>query len=531
MVMNTSTRRGRVLRFHTEALPPNTLLITQLDGREAISRPYRFNLELCAIREDLDPTALFAKPAFLAIKRGVVVQSSAKPGVQTVKIHGVLAQFEQGRKGREWIAYRGVLVPRLWNLSLARGSRIFQEKTAPEIVEAVLKDNGLTSEDYEFRTNGRTYPKREYVVQYQESDLDFVQRLCEHEGIFYFFRQEEDREKVVFGDSTAAYSPVVVPTAVPYNPVLPVGGERGGGIDDWLQPECVRKFALQCSVVPKEVVLRDYNWRTPGVDLKASAPVVPHGRGIHYEYGEHYKDAAEGKALATVRAEEWKWRERVFPGRSDAKTFHAGFTFDLTDHYRADFNRTYLLTQVQHQAEQTFEPGSAFVQRAFYTNEFEAIPADLVFRPERTTPKPRVTGTVNARVDAGGSGEYAEIDDQGRYKVQIPFDLSGADGGTASRFVRMAQPYAGSGMGMHFPLHKGTEVILTHVNGDPDRPVIAGAVPNPETGSPVKGENQSQCVIRTGSGNQIVIEDTEGSERIALTSPHSKTSLTIGSPK
>jgi len=152
------------------------------------------------------------------------------------------------------------------------------------------------------------------------------------------------------------------------------------------------------------------------------------------------------------------------------------------------------------------------------------------FRPERKTERPRIAGAITARIDAAGSGQYAELDEHGRYKVVLPFDLSGRKDGKASAWVRMAQPYAGSDHGMHFPLHKGTEVLLTFIDGDPDRPIIASAVPNPETPSPVKDSNQTMAAITTGGGNKIHIEDRAGSERILLHSPQQKSFVRIGAP-
>jgi type VI secretion system secreted protein VgrG len=165
-----------------------------------------------------------------------------------------------------------------------------------------------------------------------------------------------------------------------------------------------------------------------------------------------------------------------------------------------------------------------------YLNEFDCIPSDDVFRPERRTPWPAIFGFLNAKVDAAGAGDYAEIDDQGRYKVKLPFDMSDKKDGKASRFIRMAQPYAGANMGMHFPLHKNTEVLLSFVDGDVDRPIIASAVPNAESAPPVTSGNQSQCAIHTGGGNKLVIEDTAGNERIKLSTPHSKTVFQLGAP-
>jgi type VI secretion system secreted protein VgrG len=159
-----------------------------------------------------------------------------------------------------------------------------------------------------------------------------------------------------------------------------------------------------------------------------------------------------------------------------------------------------------------------------------AIPADVQFRPERNTPRPRINGTMNATIDAAGDGQYAEIDDEGRYKVVLPFDQSGNSEGRASRWVRMAQPYSGANYGMHFPLHKGTEVLLTFIDGDPDRPIISGSVPNPDTMSPVTGGNQTASVIRTGGGNQIRIEDNDGGQQIHLSSPTMDSKISIGAP-
>jgi type VI secretion system secreted protein VgrG len=137
---------------------------------------------------------------------------------------------------------------------------------------------------------------------------------------------------------------------------------------------------------------------------------------------------------------------------------------------------------------------------------------------------------MSAKIDASGSGQYAEIDDMGRYKVKLPLDLSDKKDGKASRYVRMMQPYAGGGMGMHFPLHKGTEVALMFLDGDPDRPIIAGAIPNPDTASPVAGSNQTQCKIHTGGGNTITIEDQDGAQRMVMFSPTSNTIMTMGAP-
>jgi len=396
----------------------------------------------------------------------------------------------------------------------------------PQIIEEVLTGNGFTSLDYEMKLGARDYPKREYLVQFQETDLSFLSRLCEQEGIFYFFQQEEEAEKIVFADSTDAYEPLGGNDIVSFRPAPRNGGAPNVGL--WLEHEAVQELSLRHTPLPKEVVLRDYNYRTPSADLRVSSEVDGEGIGTVFEYGDHYMDLEEGRALAKVRAEELRCRERIFQGTGTVRSFRPGLTYELAEHYREDWNRRYLITEVRHKGMQSMTAGNLTNAVSSYRNDFASIPADRVYRPERLTPKPRIFGTIHAKVDAAGDGEYAEVDDQGRYKVQLPFDLSGRCGGRASGYVRMAQPYAGAGMGMHFPLHKGTEVILTHIDGDPDRPIIASAVANPETAGPVSGGNQSQCAIRTGGGNGLVIEDSAGAQKISLNSPTEGSFFTMG---
>jgi type VI secretion system secreted protein VgrG len=525
----------RVLKFHGGAAPADAFVVLSADGHEEISRPFRFEIELVSQKTDIDLGAMLEQAAWLGIKQGVKLKGSSKRGVQTLKIHGVLSSIEQLERGLDWVRYRVVLVPKLWRLSLGTQSQIHMDMSVPEIVEKELKRAGFAGNEFEFRTTGRTYPKREYVVQYLESDLDFISRLCEHEGIFYYFEHGEDSAKIIFGDSPAACGPIQGSEVLAYRPAstsrtrVEAADDRPEG--DWFQEEVVHSLSTVMRPVPEKTVLCDYNYRNPADDLKVESPVATGAAfNTFYEYGDHYKDKGQGEVYARIRAEEFKCRQTIFAGTSDSKSLRCGSMYTLSEHYRGDLNRKYLITKVLHHATQPVEFASAEDTVPRYSNEFATIAADVVFRPERKTPKPRVSGLLNATIDAGGSGQYAEIDEEGRYKVVIPFDLSGRSGGKATRYIRMAQPYAGGGMGMHFPLHKGTEVILAHVNGDPDRPIIVAAVPNPQTASPVQGSNQTQCVIHTGGGNKIVIEDSAGGERIALSSPHGESFFSIGAP-
>lgn len=524
---------ARIFHFQSKAVPDDTFQVAGMRGREEISQPYEFQLDLVSRKVDVAPDKMLTNNAFISIRQSIPV-SGGKRGTRLFKIHGIVSEFEVLEKVQDWVKYRAVLVPRLWKSTLTTQSRVFQEKDIKDLIKDVLTDKegpGLTAQDFDVSKLSASYQKREFVVQYNETDLDFLHRWMEHEGVFYFFDQTESGEKLIFCDGTAGYAKLPGDPKIPYRPD-PTSRSRAAGAEneETLQEESVHSFRLRMRKTPKTVMLKDYNYRTPSVEVKAKADVDnPAAEGKFYMYGEHFKTATEGTALAKLRAEEIQCRDKVFDGTGDHRSFRPGTVFTLSEHYRADFNAGYVLTRVSHSLGQATGAGGAGANSK-YAIEFDCIPSSDVFRPERRTPWPSIYGFLNAKVDAGGDGKYAEIDDQGRYKIKLPFDMSDKKDGKASRFMRMAQPYAGADMGMHFPLHKNTEVLLSFVDGDVDRPIIASAVPNTETAPPVTSGNQSQCAIHTGGGNKLVIEDTAGNERIKLSTPHSKTVFQLGSP-
>ena len=503
----------RVYQLHSEAVGDGTLVVVKFHGVEHLSSPFHFDLELISKKTDLDGEAILAADSWLGIQQPTTMAGSGKRGVQMMRIHGVLANFEQHGRDDDGVHYKAILVPRLWRLSLTQQSRIFQDQSVVDIVKEVLKDHHFEGKESAWRTSGRTYPKREYVVQYRESDLAFINRLLEHEGIFYHFEHHDDYSTLVFGDQPEACHKVPGNSTFIYR--TQVGGTRA---PDAVVEESVFELTARHQPVTGQVVLGDFNYRSPSAPMYPKASVTsPAAFGTQYEYGDHFKDDDEGKGLVTVRAEEIASRKRQFRGTSDARGFRAGAVFTLRDHYRSDINIDHLLIEVTHQGAQGFATSDLDDHpTATYANDFTTMPADVVFRPPRVTLKPIIAGSITAKIDGASDGKYAELDKEGRYKVKFPFDSSDKKDGKASRQVRMAQPYGGDQMGMHFPLHKGTEVLITHVNGDPDRPVISSAVPNPSTASLVKSENQTQSVIRTGGKNAMVLEDSEGAEEFNL---------------
>ncbi|MCK5218927.1 type VI secretion system tip protein VgrG, partial [bacterium] len=474
--------------FISKGMDKKTFTVISFKGFEAISKPYEFEIILVSDNTDIDPLMVLQNPAMFTIHRD---------GEENVDFNGILMQFEETQEFDGYLFFKAVLFPKLWWLSLTHHNQIFLDSTVPEIMENALKDGGLVPGiDFEFRLQN-IYLKLEYVCQYDESHFDFVERWAQREGIYYFFEQTPNGEKVVFTDTKISHKDLLLGKDLVYVPA--------SGLDSMHTKEVIKSFVCKHNMLPLRVYLKDYNYLKPSLAIEGIADVDENGRGENYIYGEHFNTPEEGNRLAKIRAEALLCRKSIFHGESSVPFIVPGYTFDLNDHYKEIYNRKYLVTDVSHEGHQTgylisglstvLEPRD---EQMFYSNTFTVIYSDEQFRAEHITQKPKISGTINAKIDAASSGQYAELDEHGRYKVILPFDRSGRFNGKASAWFRMVQLYAGQNQGMHFPLHKGTEVLLTFIDGNPDRPLIAGAVPNPETSSPVSSNNQTKSIIKTG---------------------------------
>jgi type VI secretion system VgrG family protein len=478
-------------------------------GVDEISQMFRFEIDVVSDDPSLDETQIFGRAATLEMGRQD----------QSAKVYGLITSFQQGiATERGQFVYKAILMPRLQRLDMCRQNQIHGTTSDVSVVDVIrseltadnLRGPGssvagrMTANDFEMRLS-RTYPLRDYIVQYEESDLNFICRLAESQGIFFFFDHSSGKDMVVFGDSRVAFSPHKGQSSLPYR--------RTGGLVEFGE-SVVRDFTRVAKPLPAKVVLRDYNYRLPHISLTAEAPIDPSGHGVVVEYGDHFRTPEEGSQLARIRAEEIKAQGVVFNGKSDCITLSAGDLFTLSDHFREDFNTRYVITRIIHTATMPVE-GLADIdggtaQRS-YSNNFECIANSVEYRPPRRTPKPIMAGLTNALVDAEGSGNRAEIDAQGRYKVRQSFDLREEADGKASLFVRKAEPYGGANSGMHLPLLKNTEVIIACVNGDPNRPIIVGAVPNARNRSVITQNEQTSNRIRTTSGIVLQMDDGAGS--------------------
>ncbi|HLM74010.1 MAG TPA: type VI secretion system tip protein VgrG, partial [Polyangiaceae bacterium] len=280
---------------------------------------------------------------------------------------------------------------------------------------------------------------------------------------------------------------------------------------------------------------RDYDYSKPNLEVSGSADVASNGAGEVNLYGERFFTPDAGKRLATTRSEELLARQAVFHATGTRLHVRAGYTFDLEEHPRSSFNAKYLVTEAHHYGNQAmglnhFKHLVDLPHEEVYFIEATAIPAKTQFRPECRTAWPRIYGYENGTICGPSEGDYAQIDDQGRYLVKFKFDESDLASGNASTYVRMMQPHGGDIEGFHFPLRKGTEVMFSFLGGDPDRPVISGVVPNMLTPSPVTSANHTKNVIQTGGRNRLELEDLSGQERITMSTPHTNTYVRMGSP-
>ena len=483
-------------------------------GDEGVSRLYEFNIELLSDNPDADIDAILQQPATLTLTQGDDVRV----------IQGIVSHFDAVRQINNQVLYKARLVPRLWELSLYHTNEVYLEMTVPEIIEAVLTEGGFESVDYDLSDLQSDYKKWAYKCQYGETHLDFISRLMERDGIYYYFTRGEVGEKVVFCDQLTMQESL--PNAV-------VQYSAASSLEINALPNTVHSFVSQQKRLPYRVMLKDYNDDKPSVDVKGEAIIDDSANKSSeiYVWGQNIETPEEGEQLAQIRAEQIRAGKKLFHGESSVNRLIPGYFFTLQGHFRGACNQDYCLLGLHHEGtDRRLIDGGNSSQAPAYRNELSAQPADVQYRPALETPRPEINGVLNAYVDSEGDGHYAEIDEEGRYRILLPFDRVDRDGGKASHWIRMSQPFAGENQGMHFPLRKGTEVLLTFVGGDPDRPVIAGSMPNAGAPSVINAENHTNSLIQTKAGNRIELEDKDGKNRIKFETPQNGTYMHLGAP-
>lgn len=496
---------------------PSSARVLAFHGEEGISRLYRFEILFVVPRgagADFELSSTLLQRATLAVQR--------PDGSRRTWWHGVLASVEYVHEHADDVVYRAVLVPRLFLLSLVTHHRAWVQGVAPDripdIVQAILREHGINQVEAPLQ---RAYRSMLQVVQYGETDLDFVSRWMEREGLYYFFTQGESAETVLITDSHLRHPEARA--QVRY---------FASADDDTAQTEAMEAFRARVAATAQRFQVRDYDDQHVAVQ-SAEAAAAPWGRGTSVRWGGGLGGSDTASRQAEVRAGEALAGAVRYHGRGRLFDLRPGYFFDLEEHPRAAYNTRYLCVGLRHEGNQ-FAAFEGLVRSMglrggrTYRVEVEAIEATVQYRAPAVTPTPRVYGVESAVVDGPADSSYAQMDDQGRYRVKMHFDEGALTGGRASLWVRMLQPHGGGAEGIHFPLRKGTEVMLVFLGGDPDRPVIAGAAPNPRNPSQVTADNGTHNVIQTGGRNRIEMEDLRGAERIDVSTPTQRTQLHLG---
>jgi type VI secretion system secreted protein VgrG len=465
----------------TTPLGPDALWLESLEGSEYLSEPFLFELSMLADQDTVDASALVGKPAHITLVDG--------DGNKRY-IHGLLTRFSQNER-----RCTAELRPWLWMLSLTSDCRIFQNKTVPDILTAVFGDCGQT----DYRNDlVLSYPTLDYCVQFQETSFQFVSRLMEEAGIAYFFDHSESAHRLVMIDDPSKYPACPHADSLPF---LPLPDDR-----DWLTDSRIGSADLSRRIATTKFQTDDYNFITPSTKLKATAG---NGSWQIYEYPGRYNQKNDGDTVAKRRMEEIEALVKQLSGSSPVRHMTAGATFTMTKHPSDAFNGKYALYSVQHSA-----------RRREYGNIFSAFPADLPFRPPRRTARPRIAGAQTAIV-VGSSGQEIWTDQYGRVKVQFHWDQKGTKDENSSCWVRVAQNWAGTSWGAFALPRIGQEVVVSFLDGDPDRPLVTGCVYNGDNPVPYAlPDEQTKTTLKSNSSqggagfNEIRFEDKKDSEQL-----------------
>lgn len=503
-----------------KGFPPDTFHVVECRVEGKLNHCYSVDATLVSNKADIDMKQLVHSSAF-AFAEG-------RTGGY-ITFGGFVHEAEQMGSFSGKYFYRLMLAPKLFLLTQTMHNQVFLNKTTRQILEDILTDGGLQWDDFEFRLQNSYDKEWEYVCQYNESHFNFFSRWLEREGLYFFFEPTDNGEKLIITDTKMSHPAPDPKHKLRYKPVSGLNHDPGTPV--------LESFSSTHKRTPGSVTVKDYNYRHPSLDLSATETIDENNSGEVYIYGDHLQKPEESKRIAKVRAEGIKCRSHQFKGASNAGFLRSGSIIEVADHFRPEYNGKYLITEITHEINQQMYLVSGLQQGASereskpaYRNTFTAIPADVQFRPLHITTRPRFHGVINAHIESEGKGNVPYLDKQGRYKVRLPFDQSERKSAKASAWLRMAQPYSGDGHGMHFPLLAGAEVLLTFIDGDPDRPIISAAVPNHANQSVVNENNNTQNRITTAGGNKLHIEDGDGSQRILMQSPTKNSWFRMGAP-
>lgn len=490
----------------TSPLGKDKLSLRTLTMRDALSTPFEIEVVLASADFGIDFDQLLGA--------GLGVEITRRDGERRW-FHGLVADVELAGAAPRAAIFKATLRPWLWLLRHRRDCRIFQNQTVPEIVKRVFSLNGFS--DYSTRLRG-TYEPREYCVQYGESDFDFVCRLMEDEGIYYYFRHDGGGHTLVLCDSMAAHGSAAGYAKTPYRPQKGAGHYQSEALSEWREMRAIS---------PGACALQDYDFEQPKANLeaRASAPSKhAHGDFEVFDYPGSYAKAAQGTAYAKRRLEALQVPQQRYSGTGNLRGVGVGHLMTLADHPRASLNKEYLVIGAEHQVVSAeHELGAtADLSSCSFTTRYQAIDSKRTFRPPRVTPKAVMPGPQTAVV-VGPGGQEIHADKYGRVKVEFPWDRNSPGNESSSCWIRVSQAWAGRQWGQFFLPRIGQEVIVDFLDGDPDRPIITGRMHNADHMPPYDlPEHQTRSTIKTRSSpggseanfNELRFEDKKDAEEI-----------------
>ena len=501
MAFTQSTRLTKI----TSPLGPDILLLKHLGGTDELGRLFEYELQLTSVDGAIDLNQLLGKPMSLSLQ---LADGSER------FFHGLVARCSQGVNRGQFASYQVILRPWLWLLSRTSDCRIFQNQTIPQIIKQVFRDLGFS--DFE-EALSRPYREWEYCVQYRETSFDFVSRLMEQEGIYYYFRHEQERHVLVLADAYGAHHNAPGYASVPYYPPDEQQRERDH-IDDW---------QLAQQVQPGSLELNDYDFQRPSARINVrSAMPRPHTAGDYplYDYPGTYVQSQDGEHYARTRIEALQSLHEQIELKGNARGLGSGHLFSLSGFGREDQNREYLIVHARYDLSQESLESGGSGEGAQFSSQLGCIAAQQNFRPLPTTRRPIVQGPQTAMV-VGPADEEIWTDQFGRVKVHFYWDRHDQSNENSSCWIRVSQAWAGKNWGsMQIP-RIGQEVIVSFLEGDPDRPIITGRVYNAEQTVPYNlpaNATQSGMKSRSSKGgspanfNEIRMEDKKGAEQLYI---------------
>ena len=520
--LTSTVSHNRYLLKLDELDTTDTISVFSVVIDEQLNQPWRYTITFTSPNRALSVDSILNKSASFSFLpeteklMDIIFDSSSI----TKQVFGVITAFSLISINQEEAHYQVVLEPRLALLNNSRGSAIYQNQSVISVVEHLLRQHGLNGIDYRLDLS-ESYPARELITQWQESDLAFIQRLLSDVGISFYFEThpEHNCDVVVFSDQDQHFKE--------YGSIIhqkPSGMGDGGNSSVWA-------LTQQSKMVNQNVMVNDYNYRNAKQDMFSqvnTALTETTTYGTEYHYGENYKHLSEntdsneiesGQWFATIRHQHNISHQRIIQGKCNNYNLAPGQRWFIINSQIDGIDDGIIILAIT---------GNGDRSNA-YEIEFTAIAFDVLkpYRP-RPLPMPKIGNTLPARITSPDNDTYGYIDEHGRYRVKFNFDLANWRNGQESLWVRFARPYAGSQYGFHFPLIDGTEVAIAFTDQNPNRPYIAFAFHDSAHPDPVTNLNKHRNVIRTPTNNKLRMDDKRGQEHIKLATEYGKTQLNIG---